>query len=145
MILRTHPIPGCIIVSENGERNVRDMSKDEIYELEVAMWEAAKGRDSKAFLNLVCEDAVMVCGGYRCTGKEYAEIISYFDCKSYSLHHFEVVNEDSGSIQVHYVLTLEVHDEKNMDLAGTFHITTTWRYIDETWKVVFNMDQRIIE
>ena len=48
-------------------------------------------------------------------------------------------------MQVHYVITLEVNDEKNMDLAGMFHITTTWHLIKDKWKVVFNMDQRIVE
>ncbi|MGN0655593.1 MAG: hypothetical protein ACI4KR_02260 [Ruminiclostridium sp.] len=33
---------------------------------------------------------------------------------------------------------------KNSDLAGTFHITTTWSCTDEGWKVVFNMDQRVL-
>lgn len=121
------------------------MSNDEIYELEVAMWESARDRDSKAFLNLVSDEAVMVCGGYRSTGKEYAEIISFFDCKRYNIINFEVVSEDSSSVQVHYVITIEVNDEKNIDLAGMFHITTTWKLIDDKWKVVFNMDQRIVE
>ena len=43
-----------------------------IYELEVRMWEAAKHRDPEAFLEVVSPDAVMVCGGQRCAGAEYA-------------------------------------------------------------------------
>jgi len=46
-----------------------------VYELEVQMWEAAKNRDAEAFLEVVDESAVMVCGGFRCTGADYAEII----------------------------------------------------------------------
>lgn len=84
-------------------------------------------------------------GGYRCTGKEYAEIISLFDCKCYTISGFEVVSEDSSMVQVHYVITIEVNDEKNLDLAGMFHITTTWKLTDDKWKVVFNMDQRVME
>ena len=56
------------------------------------MWESAMDRDSKAFLNLVSDEADMVCGRYRCTGREYAEIISFFDCKRYNIINFEVVS-----------------------------------------------------
>ena len=38
-----------------------------------------------------------------------------------------------------------MNDEKNSDLAGKFHITTTWKKDKNAWKVVFNMDQRIVE
>ena len=119
------------------------MNKEDIMVLETKMWEAAKNRNAVEFLNLVSEDAVMVCGGYRCTGKEYAEIISFFDCKSYNIVNFETICEDTSSVQVHYVIKLEVNDDKNSDLAGTFHITTTWKNQDGRWKVVFNMDQRV--
>lgn len=118
-------------------------TKNKVYEMETAMWEAAKNRNSLEFLNVVAEDAVMVCGGRRCSGREYADIVFMFDCKSYRIEHFEVVNEDERSVQVHYVIHLEVNDERNSDLAGTFHITTTWADVGEVWKVVFNMDQRM--
>jgi len=117
----------------------------DIYKQEVEMWEAARNKDREKFLDLVREDAIMVCGGFRCTGKEYAEIIAEFDCKSFEINHFEIVNESVDSIQIHYVISLEVNDVKNADLAGKFHITTTWKCEDDKWKVVFNMDQRIYE
>ncbi len=41
------------------------------------------------------------------------------------------------------MIQLEVNEEKNLDLAGTFHITTTWKCIEGIWKVIFNMDQRV--
>lgn len=117
----------------------RDCS--EIRELEIKMWEAAKNRDKEAFLKLVSEDAVMVCGGFRCTGAEYARIIEEFDCKEYRISDFEVVARDSEFIQVHYQITTSVNEEANQDLAGTFHITTTWKRYGEEFKVVFNMDR----
>lgn len=116
---------------------------NQIYELEISMWEAAKNRNSADFLKVVDENAVMVCGGERCTGKEYAEIVAMFDCKAYDIEHFEIVNKDENSWQVHYLIHVEVNDEKNYDFAGTFHVTTTWKYKDDEWKVVFNMDQRV--
>ena len=54
-----------------------------------------------------------------------------------------MVSEDVNSVQIHYVIQIEVNDEKNNDLAGTFHITTTWKNRDDKWKVVFNMDHRV--
>lgn len=119
------------------------MTISEALELENSMWKAAQNRDAEAFLTVVSADAVMVCGGYRCTGREYAEIIRMFDCKSYVLEGFEIVNQDKSSFQVHYILKMEVENEENRDLAGTFHITTTWKCTDEGLKVVFNMDQRV--
>ena len=91
-----------------------------IQALEIQMWEAARNRDKEAFLNIVSEDAVMICGGYRCTGAEYAQIIEEFDCKDYMISDFEVVAEDNDLIQVHYMITTTVNDEANKDLAGTF-------------------------
>ena len=46
-----------------------------IRELEEKMWRAAQARDKAAFLELVDENAVMICGGFRCSGADYAEII----------------------------------------------------------------------
>lgn len=112
-------------------------------ELENSMWKAAQNRNAEEFLKIVSAEAVMVCGGYRCLGKEYAEIIRSFDCKSYAIDCFEIVHEDDSSFQVHYILKMEVENIQNRDLEGTFHITTTWQLTDGVWKVVFNMDQRL--
>ena len=64
-----------------------------VYELEVQMWEAAKNRDAEAFLEVVDESAVMVCGGFRCTGADYAEIIQEFDVAQYRISNYEVIEE----------------------------------------------------
>ena len=111
------------------------MTITEALELENSMWKAAQNRDAEAFLKVVSAEAVMVCGGYRCSGKEYAEIIRMFDCKSYSIEGFEIVHQGNSSFQVHYILKMEVEKEENSDLAGTFHITTTWKFTDEGRKV----------
>ena len=52
---------------------------------------AAKSRDSKAFLEVVDENAVMVCGGFRCSGVDYAEIIKEFDVAQYKISNYEVM------------------------------------------------------
>lgn len=119
------------------------MNKALAYELENSMWTAAKNRDADAFAKIVAPDAVMVCGGYRCTGKEYAQIVRGFDCKAYEITGFEIVHETPQSFQVHYLLRMQVEDPKNLDLAGSFHITTTWQMKENRWQVLFNMDHKI--
>ena len=114
-----------------------------IKEQEIRMWEAAKACDKEAFLRVVSDSAVMVCGGFRCTGAEYAEVVAQFDCKEYAIREFEVTASAPGLVQVHYLIDLTVENPANADLAGTFHITTTWQQFGETWKAIFNMDQRI--
>ncbi len=116
-----------------------------IKELEIKMWNAAKNRNSQEFLEVVDENAVMVCGGFRCSGVEYAAIIKDFDVANYNISNFEVITENESFCQIHYVIELTVSDKKNVDLEGVFHITSTWKKSLDKWKLVFNMDSRIIE
>lgn len=115
----------------------------DILELETTMWEAAKARNSDAFLKVVDKNAVMVCGGYRCSGAEYAEIIKDFDVAEYEITGFEQTAAAENLRQVHYVIRTEVSCAENSDLAGSFHITSTWQKTDGEWKLIFNMDSRI--
>lgn len=48
-----------------------------------------------------------------------------------------------GMVQVHYVITTATEKPENADLAGRFHITSTWLERDGKWKLAFNMDRRI--
>lgn len=114
-----------------------------IRELEEKMWRAAQARDKAAFLELVDENAVMVCGGFRCTGAEYAEIIREFDCASFEIEGFETVCETPDMVQVHYIITTKAEKPENSDIAGKFHITSTWKRTDGNWKLVYNMDRNI--
>ncbi len=114
-----------------------------IRELEEKMWRAAQARDKAAFLELVDENAVMVFGGFRCTGAEYAEIITEFDCTSFEIEGFETVCETPDAVQVHYVITTAAERPENADLSGKFHVTSTWKKCGGRWKLVFNMDSRI--
>ena len=116
----------------------------EIKELEIAMWEAARNRNSESFLELVEENAVMVCGGFRCSGLEYSNIIKEFDLSSYEISDFEVIFSTDEICQVHYVIETKVSREENKDLEGLFHITTAWSKSGGKWKVIFNMDSRIV-
>ena len=46
------------------------MTLEKALAMETKMRESAKNRDADGFLQIVHPEAVMVCGGYRCTGKE---------------------------------------------------------------------------
>ncbi|MBQ8176695.1 MAG: nuclear transport factor 2 family protein [Oscillospiraceae bacterium] len=115
-----------------------------IYELENKMWQAAKNGNKAAFAKLVSDDAVMVCGGYRCTGAEYAEFVSDFGISAFEITDFEVVHETDNSVQVHYIVRTTANTPENSDLAGTFHVTSTWEKRSGEWVLVFNMDSRIM-
>ena len=114
-----------------------------IYELEVTMWNAAKDRNTEAFLEVVEKDAVMICGGFRCSGADYAEIIREFDVAQYTISDYEVITESDTLCQIHYVVEITVADRRNADLEGIFHITSTWKKTGDKWKLIFNMDSRI--
>ncbi len=114
-----------------------------IMEREIAMWDAAKKRNAKAFLEVVDENAVMICGGFRCSGSEYAQIIKDFDIAQYQISDYEVIEETEQICQIYYIIETTVADKKNKDLEGRFHITSVWKSIEGVWKLIFNMDSRI--
>lgn len=58
---------------------------------------------------------------------------------------FEIVAENNNFIQVHYIIKTEVNNEESKDLAGKFHITSTWVKNHEKPKLVFNIDSRIFD
>lgn len=116
-----------------------------IFELEQKMWKAAAGRDKEAFLQLVSPEVVMVCGGFRCSGADYAELIKDFGISSYGITNFETVAETEQLVQDHYIVKTIADSPETADLAGIFHITSTWAKKNSVWKLIFNMDQRIFD
>ncbi|MGN0691339.1 MAG: hypothetical protein ACI4K7_03210 [Oscillospiraceae bacterium] len=46
--------------------------------------------------------------------------------------------------QVHYLIETKVSREENKDLEGVFHITSTRKRYGDIWKVIFNMDSRVM-
>lgn len=78
-------------------------------------------------------------------GRSNAEIIAEFDCASFEIEGFETVCETPNVVQVHYIITTAAEKPENADLAGTFHITSTWRKMGGRWKLVFNMDRNVPE
>lgn len=117
----------------------------DIKRYELAMWDAALSKNVDGFKKLVLDDAVMVCGGYRCTGKEYAQYIENFGVSEYSILALETIYASEELIQIHYVIETKVVKPEDADLAGTFHVVSCWKKIAHDWKLIFNMDSRIMK
>jgi hypothetical protein len=115
-----------------------------IFEKENDMWKAASNRNVLAFKTLVADDAVMICGGYRCLGVEYAEYIKDFYIDSYEIKNREVIYFSDEAVQIHYVIDVKTELPEAADLGGLFHVISLWRKVDDSWKLYFNMDSRII-
>jgi hypothetical protein len=115
-----------------------------IFDKEHEMWKAASNRDVKAFQELVADDAIMICGGYRCLGAEYAGYIKDFYVDEYEIHNEEVVFSSDDAIQIHYVINVKSNSQEYSDLAGIFHVVSLWKKNNDVWKLIFNMDSRII-
>ena len=90
-----------------------------IFELEQKMWNAAAGRDKEAFLQLVSLEAVMVCGGFRCSGADYAELIKDFGISSYEITNFETVAKTEQLVQVCYIVKAAADSPETVDRAGS--------------------------
>lgn len=113
-----------------------------IFKLEYQMWEVAKNRDVSGFKSLVADDAVMVCGGYRCLGAEYAEYIKDFDLSDYEINNEEVIFLSDEAVHIHYVIDIKTESDSS-DLSGIFHVVSLWKKVNNQWKLCFNMDSRI--
>ena len=117
--------------------------EEQVIQLEYGMWEAASNQDTDVFRELVAPDAVMVCGGYRCLGSEYAELIRDFNISGYAIRNMEVISSGGNEVLLHYIIRVDVADPAAKDLEGEFHIASMWKQEGGRWRLAFNMDSRI--
>lgn len=115
-----------------------------IFEKEYDMWKAASKRDVLAFKELVADDAIMICGGYRCLGAKYAEYIKDFYINGYEIKNEEVIFSSEDAVQIHYVIDVKTELQETADLGGIFHVVSLWKMENSIWKLYFNMDSRVI-
>ncbi len=116
-----------------------------IFEKEHDLWKATRNKDVAAFKELVADDAIMICGGYRCLGAEYAEYIKDFDINGYEIINEEVIFSIKEAVQIHYVIDVKTEFPETSDLGGVFHVISLWQLKNDQWKLYFNIDSRIIE
>lgn len=119
--------------------------ENEVIQLEYKMWEAALHQDVVGFKELVLPDAVMICGGYRCLGNEYADLIAGFNISGYSISDMEVIHSGGSEVTLHYVIRTRAEDSEAQDLTGLFHVVSIWKRKNDAWNLIFNMDSRIME
>lgn len=119
--------------------------EEQIVQLEQSMWNAVLHQDIHAFQKLVSPDAVMICGGYRCLGAEYASLLPEFRISSYNILKYEVIHSGPAEVLLHCVVRVNAADETAKDLEGLFHVASLWKRCGEEWHLTFNMDSRIIE
>ncbi len=108
------------------------------------MWNAVIARNVPIFQQLVSPDAVMICGGLKCTGAEYAGFIGDFNLKHFEITEMAITHADENCVGLHYVVTT-VAEEQDSDLSGKFYVTSFWTRAEEGWKLMFNMDSRIYD
>jgi hypothetical protein len=131
--------------SNSGGIKMSDKSREElIFQNEYAMWKAASKRDVVAFNELVADDAIMICGGYRCLGVEYVEYIKDFYINGYEIKNEEVIFSSEEAVQIHYVIDVKTDSPETADLGGVFHVVSLWKMENCLWKLYFNMDSRIM-
>ncbi|WMJ90139.1 hypothetical protein [Anaerocolumna sp. MB42-C2] len=95
-------------------------NKEEIiFEREDDMWKAASKRDVVSFKELVSDDAIMICSGYRCLGVEYAEYIKDFCINGYEIKNKEVIFSSEEAVQIHYVIDVKAELPEAADFG--FH------------------------
>ncbi len=126
-----------------GWVSVEDVVKYLPLRLENKMWHAAADCDREAFMSVVAEDAVMVCGGHRCSGAEYGWLICEVGVAGYEIRDYELIYQSEELMQVRYIAEATAKRPEDADLAGLFQVTSSWEKREDGWKLVFNMDSRI--
>ncbi len=122
-----------------------DQNREElIFDKEHDLWKAASNRNVAAYKELVADDAIMICGGYRCLGAEYAEYIKDFFISGYEIKNEEVIFSRKEAVQIHYVIDVQTELPEASDLGGVFHVVSLWKMQNNLWKLYFNMDSRIV-
>lgn len=111
---------------------------------EKEMWDAVVAHDVRAFKQLVSANAVMICGGLKCSGLEYAGFVSDFNISAADIHEMTVTYADENSVHLHYVVATSVDGPGN-DLSGKFYVTSLWARTQGRWALIFNMDSRIFD
>ncbi len=122
------------------EDEKRALTMDDLYRMERHLWDAIQSEDAQAFLNQVSEDVMMVHAGCSYTAREYANEISKMNCGEYELKDFEIVSQDTQSVQVRYCLRMLDNLPENEKLKRLYYVTTTRRNMGQAWDVVFYMD-----
>lgn len=114
--------------------------EEKIKDLETQMWEAFANGDSKKFSKLVSDDAMMICGGIRESGREYAKIVANVRLDSYEISEFFTKLVSNELVMTNYIVKVMCHDSS---ISGTFRVSSLWILSKNKWELVFNQDSKL--
>ncbi len=121
---------------------MKDISlQEKVIGMEKKMWEAFASGNSASFGKIVSADAMMICGGFKESGAEYAKIVENINLSNYELSEFDVKIINPNVILTNYIVKVDCQD---YTLAGTFRVSSLWINEDGNWKVVFNQDSNLV-
>lgn len=115
--------------------------QEKVIGMEKKMWEAFASGNSALFGKIVSADAMMICGGFKESGAEYARIVENVNLSNYELSEFDVKVINSNVVLTNYIVKV---DGQDYTLAGTFRVSSLWINEDGNWKVVFNQDSNLV-
>lgn len=114
--------------------------EEKVRNLETQMWEAFANGDSNKFSKLVLDDAMMICGGIRESGREYAKIAANVRLDSYEISDFFIKSVSNESVMTNYIVKVICPDAS---ISGTFRVSSLWIRNDTKWELVFNQDSKL--
>ncbi|EGD48960.1 hypothetical protein Cpap_3387 [Ruminiclostridium papyrosolvens DSM 2782] len=121
---------------------MKDISlQEKVIGMEKKMWEAFASGNSASFGEIVSADAMMICGGFKEIGAEYARIVENVNISNYELSEFDVKVINPNVVLTNYIVKVDCQD---YTLAGTFRVSSLWINEDGNWKVVFNQDSNLV-
>lgn len=121
---------------------MKDISlQEKVIGMEKKMWEAFASGNSALFGEIVSADAMMICGGFKESGAEYARIVENVNLSNYELSEFDVKVINPNVVLTNYIVKVDCQD---YTLAGTFRVSSLWINEDGNWKVVFNQDSNLV-
>lgn len=113
---------------------------EKVINMEKNMWEAFSNGDSTSFAQLVSDEAIMICGGYKTTGAEYAKIVEQIRLQDYEVSDFFVKEISANTILVNYLAKVKCPDPS---ISGIFRVSSLWVNDNDKLKLLFNQDSRI--
>lgn len=110
-----------------------------ILEQEQKLWQCYALGDSAAFGRLVDPQALMIVGGERGSGADYAQAIAMVRLQGYELRDVVVLDLGPGAAAIHYSVTIKDYPGP-YDLSGTYRVTSIWQRREGGWVLVLNQD-----
>ncbi len=112
-----------------------------IKDLEEKMWHAFATGNQEVFSELVLDDALMICGGFRESGREYAQMVSQVRLESFKISEFIATELHDEFCLTNYIVEVIC---PSPDLAGKYRVSSLWKMVGSKWMLTFNQDTRLL-